>query len=157
VRFRLAQEATAHLRNVTVLDTSRYAVSAGTFPAYFLKRLDDVAAAQMQIDLLLFAQRIAPRFHIACRFVGQEPLCPTTAAYNKMMAEVLEAHAIQCVELPRIQAGGLPISATRVRKAFAANDIESLRCLVPPTTLEFLQSPPARPIAERLRSKMEEA
>ena len=32
VRFRLAQEATAHLRNVTVLDTSRYAVSAGTFP-----------------------------------------------------------------------------------------------------------------------------
>ena len=79
---------------MTVLDTSRYAVSAGTFPAYFLKRLDEVAAAQMQIDLLLFAQRIAPRFHIACRFVGQEPLCETTAAYNKMMAEILEAHAI---------------------------------------------------------------
>jgi [citrate (pro-3S)-lyase] ligase len=157
VRFRLAQEATAHLRNVTVLDTSRYAVSAGTFPSYFLKRLDEVAAAQMQIDLLLFAQRIAPRFHIACRFVGQEPLCQTTAAYNKMMAEILEAHAIEWVELPRIQAGGLPISATQVRKAFAANDIETLKCLVPPATLEFLQSPPARPIAERLRNEMEEA
>ena len=157
VRFRLAEEATVHLRNVTVLDTSRYAVSAGTFPAYFLKQLDEVAAAQMQIDLLLFAERIAPRFRIACRFVGQEPLCPTTAAYNKMMAEVLGAHAIQCVELPRILAGGLPISATRVRKAFAADDLETLRCLVPPATLEFLQSPPARPIAERLRSKMEEA
>ena len=142
VRFRLAEEATVHLRNVTVLDTSRYAVSAGTFPSYFL---------------LLFAERIAPRFRIACRFVGQEPLCPTTAAYNKMMAEVLGAHAIQCVELPRILAGGLPISATRVRKAFAADDLETLRCLVPPATLEFLQSPPARPIAERLRSKMEEA
>jgi citrate lyase synthetase len=51
----------------------------------------------------------------------------------------------------------LPISATRVRKAFAADDLETLRCLVPPATLEFLQSPPARPIAERLRSKMEEA
>ena len=60
VRFRLALEATAHIRNVTVLDTSRYAVSAGTFPSYFLKRLDEVATAQMQIDLLLFAQRIAP-------------------------------------------------------------------------------------------------
>jgi len=59
VRFRLALEATAHIRNVTVLDTSRYAVSAGTFPSYFLKRLDEVATAQMQIDLLLFAQRIA--------------------------------------------------------------------------------------------------
>ncbi len=86
----LAQEATAHLRNVTVLDTSRYAVSAGTFPAYFLKRYDEVAAAQMQIDLRLFAQRIAPGFHIACRFVGEEPLCETTAAYNRMMAEVLK-------------------------------------------------------------------
>ena len=157
VRFRLAQEATAHLRNVTALDTSRYAVSAGTFPSYFLKRLDEVAAAQMQIDLLLFAQRLAPRFHIACRFVGQEPLCPTTAAYNKMMAEILKAHGIEWVELPRIQAGGLPISATQVRKAFAANDIETLKCLVPPATLEFLQSPPARPIAERLRNEMEEA
>ena len=157
VRFRLAQEATAHLRNVTVLDTSRYAVSAGTFPAYFLKRLDEVAAAQMQIDLRLFAQRIAPPFHIACRFVGQEPLCQTTAAYNKMMAEVLEAHAIQWVELPRILAGGLPISASRAREAFAANDIATLRGLVPPATLEFLLSPPAHPIAERLRSKMEEA
>ena len=71
----------------------------------------------------LFAQRIAPPFHIACRFVGQEPLCQITAAYNKMMAEVLEAHAIEWVELPRIQAGGLPISATQVRKAFAEDDI----------------------------------
>ena len=150
VRFRLAQEATAHLPNVTVLDTSRYAVSAGTFPSYFLKRLDEAAAAQMQIDLRLFAQRIAPPFHIACRFVGEEPLCQTTAAYNTIMAEVLEEHAIQCVELPRILAGGLPISATRVRKAFASDDIETLRSLVPAATLEFLQSPAARPIAERL-------
>lgn len=157
VRFRLAQEATAHLPNVTVLDTSRYAVSAGTFPSYFLKRLDEVAAAQMQIDVLLFAERIAPRFHVACRFVGQEPLCETTAAYNKIMAEVLEAHAIRCVELPRIMAGGLPISATRVRDAFAANDFDTLRELVPSATLAFLQSPSARPIAERIRSKMEKA
>lgn len=153
VRFRLAQEATAHLRNVTVLDTSRYAVSAGTFPTYFAKRLDDVALGQMQIDLTLFAERIAPSFYVACRFVGDEPLCPTTAAYNKMMAEVLEAHAIRCIELPRIRARGLPVSATQVRKAFAENDTESLKDLVPPATLQFLQSPSARSIAERLRTE----
>jgi citrate lyase synthetase len=44
-----------------------------------------------------------------------------------------------------------------VRAAFAANDVESLGCLVPPATLEFLQSPPASHIAERLRTKMKEA
>lgn len=156
-RFCLAREATAHLRNVTVLDTSRYAVSAGTFPAYFLKRLDEVAAAQMQIDLLLFAQRIAPPFHIVRRFVGQEPLCPVTAAYNKMMAEILKANGIDWVELPRILEGGLPISATRVRKAFAAGDIEALKPLVPDATLKFLQSPASHAIAERLRNEMKEA
>lgn len=157
VRFRLAKEATDHLRNVTVLDTSRYAVSAGTFPSYFLKQLDEIATSQMQIDVRLFAQRIAPRFHIACRFVGQEPLCQTTAAYNKVMAEVLEAHAIQWVEVSRIEVGGLPVSASRVRQIFAAGDTGTLKTLVPPATLEFLQSPPARPIAERLRTKNEGA
>jgi [citrate (pro-3S)-lyase] ligase len=157
VRYRLAAEATAHLRNVTVLDTSRYAVSAGTFPAYFLKQLDEVAVAQMQIDLRLFALRIAPRFHIVARFVGHEPLCVTTAAYNQTMAEVLEAHDLQWVEVPRVEAGGSPISATRVRAAFAADDTETLRSLVPSTTLAFLQSPPARSIAERLRTQLKGA
>lgn len=153
-RFRLAVDATAHLPNVTVLDTSRYAVSAGTFPAYFLKELDEVAVAQMELDLHLFAQRLAPRFHIVIRFAGQEPLCPTTAAYNQAMAEVLAASSIQWIEVPRIEAGGLPISATRVRAAFIGNDFAALRSLVPPSTLGFLQSPAARPIAERLRTQL---
>ncbi len=157
VRFDLAARATAHLQNVTVLDTSRYAVSAGTFPSYFLKRLDEVAMAQMQIDLRLFARALAPRFHIGCRFVGEEPLCPTTAAYNQTMAEVLQETGIQCVRVPRLGAGGLPISATRVRAALAGNDFETLRTLVPPSTLEFLQSPSAGAIAERLRTQMKGA
>jgi len=155
VRLRLAQEATAHLPNVTVLDTSRYAVSAGTFPSYFMKRMDEIAAAQIQIDLRLFAQRIAPRFHIACRFVGEEPLCPTTAAYNEAMAEILAAHGIQWIEIPRIQWEGYPISATWVRRAFARGDFATLKHLVPPSTLAFLQSESAHSIAASLIQKGE--
>jgi len=151
VRFRLVIQATAHLPNVTVLDSSRYAVSAGTFPSYFLKHLDEVAEAQMQLDLRLFAQHLAPSFHIRCRFVGEEPLCATTAAYNRVMAEVLPEHGLRWVEIPRIGVGGQPISATRVRRAIAECDFETLGILVPPATLEFLHSPAARPIAARLR------
>ena len=138
VRLRLAQAATSHLANVTVLDTGRYAVSAGTFPSYFIKRLDSVAQEQMQIDLRLFAQSIAPRFHIATRFAGQEPLCPVTAAYNRTMAEVLAEYGIGMVELPRLEAGGGPISATRVRAALQAGDRAALEALVPPATLDYL-------------------
>lgn len=151
VRFRLAQLATAHLPTVRVLDSSRYAVSAGTFPSYFLKHLDEVAEAQMQLDLRLFARHLAPFFHIGCRFVGEEPICATTAAYNRVMAEVLPEHGLRWVQIPRIGVGGEPISATRVRRAFAECDFETLRKLVPPATLEFLQSPAAWPIAARLR------
>jgi [citrate (pro-3S)-lyase] ligase len=155
-RFQMAQKATTYLQNVTVLDTSRYAVSAGTFPSYFLKKLDEAAENQMQTDLHLFAQHIAPAFNIAYRFVGQEPLCKTTAAYNNMMKKVFKIYNVELLELPRTLANGLPISATRVRRAFANNDIETLKLLVPPTTIEFLQSPPAHTIAEQLLTKMEE-
>jgi len=154
VRFRLAREATAHLANVTVLDTSRYAVSAGTFPSYFMKRLDGLAEAQMRMDLRLFVQLLAPAFHLAARFAGDEPLCPVTAAYNRVMAEVLGEAGIAMVEVPRREAGGLPISATRVRAAFLAGDFQALEPLVPPATLAYLRSPAARAVAERL-SQME--
>jgi [citrate (pro-3S)-lyase] ligase len=156
-RLAMAAAATGHLDNVTVLDTSRYAVSAGTFPSYFLKELDGAALAQMQLDLRLFAQRLAPPFRIRTRFVGAEPLCATTAAYNRTMAEVLGEHGLRYVELPRLEADGAPISATRVRKAFAADDQQTLAALVPPATLAYLQSEPARAIAEQLRTMMKGA
>ena len=156
-RLRLAAEATAHLANVTVLDTSRYAVSAGTFPAYFLKRLDQVAEAQIQLDLRLFAQHLAPAFHLACRFVGQEPLCPATAAYNRAMAEVMAEYGIQWRELPRLAAGGAPISASRVRRLLADCDFSTLGSLVPPVTLDYLQSAAGQAIAARIRTRMEDS
>ncbi len=60
LRFRLSIEGTRDLPNVSVLDTSHYAVSAATFPTYFLKRDDPVARIQMELDATLFATRIAP-------------------------------------------------------------------------------------------------
>jgi len=150
-RLRLAREATARLANVTVLETSRYAVSAGTFPSYFLKRRDEAAQAQMRLDLDLFARRIAPAFHVVRRFAGAEPLCPATRAYNAAMAEVLPEAGIALTEVPRLEAGGAPVSATRVRAAFAAGDFKALADLVPPSTLQFLRSDEARPIAGRLK------
>jgi [citrate (pro-3S)-lyase] ligase len=136
----MAQMATTHISNISVLSTSRYAVSSGTFPSYFLKQLSVVAKNQMYIDVSLFAKYIAPFFNTSCRFVGQEPLCKTTAAYNEVMAEVLKLYSIKLIEIPRIIANDMLISATLVRKAFANNDITTLRSLVPPTTLDILQS-----------------
>ncbi len=149
-RLRLAREATAHLANVVVLDTSRYAVSAGTFPSYFLKHLDDAARLQMQLDVRLFATALAPPFSVRTRFVGEEPYCATTAAYNRTMREVLGDYAINFIEIPRLAEGGRAISATHVREALGRGNFDALRAWLPPATMAFLRSDDGKAIADRL-------
>jgi [citrate (pro-3S)-lyase] ligase len=154
-RARLAREATAHLPNVLVLDSSRYAVSAGTFPSYFLRRCDDLAREQMQIDVRLFGQHLAPAFSVDTRFVGHEPYSPMTAAYNLVLAEILPEYGIHLQEVPRRRlddagAGGEFISATRVRSAFAEGAFDRLSRLVPRPTLDYLRSPEGEAIRRRL-------
>lgn len=149
-RFRLAAEATRHLPNVVLLDTSRYAVSAATFPRYFLKRLDEVAVAQMQLDVRLFAAHLAPFFGIGTRFVGTEPFDATTAAYNGAMREVLPQYGVALVEIERLKGDEGPISATRVRTALARRDFDALRRMVPEPTLAYLRSAEGTALAEKL-------
>jgi len=139
-RYRMAEEGTRHLANVVVLDTSRYAVSAATFPSYFLRRHDDRARLQMEVDARLFGRHLAAAAGITRRFVGHEPYCETTAAYNQVMAAVLPGYGVELVEVERAKdAGGVFVSATRVRAAYAAGDMETVRRLVPATTLAILQ------------------
>jgi [citrate (pro-3S)-lyase] ligase len=151
VRLRLVRDGTSDLANVRVLDTSHYAVSAATFPAYFLKRAADAAPIQMELDLVLFAQRIAPSFHVARRFVGSEPYCATTRAYNDAMRRVLPAFGIEPVEIARTAARGEPISASRVRAAIREGRLADLEGLVPEATAAFLRSEVGRAVIERLR------
>ena len=149
-RLRLVREGTAHLPNAVVLDTGPYAVSAVTFPAYFLGRADPVAEIQMELDLALFGERIAPALGVSRRFVGTEPTCATTGAYNEAMARVLPPLGVAVTVLPRLQAGGAAVSASTVRDALARGDEAALPALVPPATLEYLLSDEGRAIRARL-------
>jgi [citrate (pro-3S)-lyase] ligase len=151
VRYRLAGEATRDLPNVVLLDTSRYAVSAATFPSYFLRRNDVKARLQMEVDVRLFAAHLAPAFGITKRFVGHEPYCGTTAGYNRTMNDVLPQYGIGLVEVERTAESGRFISATDVRAALAAGDLAAAARLVPPTTLAFLNSAAGQEIARALR------
>jgi [citrate (pro-3S)-lyase] ligase len=152
VRRRLADEATRDIPNLVLLDTSRYAVSVGTFPSYFLRRNDERARLQMEVDVRLFAAHLAPAFGITKRFVGHEPYCETTAGYNQTMKDVLPEYGISLVEVERTSRNGRFISATDVRAAIAAGDLVALEGLVPPSTLAFVESPEGAAIAAALRT-----
>lgn len=150
-RYQLVRDGVSHLGNVSVIETADYAVSRVTFPSYFLKSDADAQKLQMEIDLLLFARRIAPEFHIVKRFVGTEPLCRTTRHYNEAMQRVLSGEGLQTVELNRIEAGDQPISASRVRRLMKKEAFESLSQLVPETTLNYLRSMQTAAIREELK------
>jgi [citrate (pro-3S)-lyase] ligase len=148
VRLRLVREGTADLPNVHILDTARYAVSALTFPSYFLKRSDDAALAQMELDVTLFGRRIAPFFRIRKRFFGSEPSCATTRRYNEAMHRLLPAFGIEAIEVPRRTAEGEAISASVVRARLREGG--AIDALVPSTTVAFLGSEEGRAVRTRL-------
>lgn len=133
-RKAMVEQGVAHLKNVTVIDGSKYAISQATFPTYFLKRLDDAADTQMLLDLDLFRRHIAPALGTTVRFVGTEPTDRLTRRYNQLMHEVLA----DVRETARLEKKGNVVSASRVRKAMEQGDMSTIRQLVPPTTLPYI-------------------
>ena len=133
-RKAMVEQGVADIKNVTVIDGSDYAISRATFPTYFLKRLDDAADTQMQLDLDLFRRHIAPALGATVRFVGTEPTDQLTRRYNQLMHEALK----DVREIDRLEKDGNAVSASRVRKAMEQGDMNTIRQLVPPTTLPYI-------------------
>lgn len=133
-RKAMVEQGVADIENVTVIDGSNYAISRATFPTYFLKRLDDAADTQMLLDLDLFRRHIAPALGATVRFVGTEPTDQLTRRYNQLMHEALK----DVRETDRLEKDGNAVSASRVRKAMEEGDMNTIRQLVPPTTLPYI-------------------
>lgn len=135
-RLELVKKGTADLKNVTVLPTGPYLISAATFPTYFLKEQNKAALVQCQLDIEIFTKYFAPKFGITRRYVGTEPLCPITSQYNEALAAVLPEKGIQLRQVPRLELDGAPVSASAVRASL--QDKAKLEQLVPETTLDYL-------------------
>ena len=133
-RKAMVEQGVADIENVSVIDGSDYTISRATFPTYFLKRLDDAADTQMLLDLDLFRRHIAPALGATVRFVGTEPTDQLTRRYNQLMHEALK----DVREINRLEKDGNAVSASRVRKAMEEGDMNTIRQLVPPTTLPYI-------------------
>ena len=103
VRWRLVTDGVRDIANVVVLDTARYQISAATFPTYFLKPDDPVEMIRTELDLALFASRIAPYFGIGRCFVGSEPDDATARSYQEAMQGLLPRHGIAVTEIPWLE------------------------------------------------------
>ncbi|MEG1548122.1 MAG: [citrate (pro-3S)-lyase] ligase [Clostridia bacterium] len=135
VRLKLVRDGVAHIKNAIVCKSCEYLVSYATFPDYFIKDIQRVDDIRADMDIALFAKRIAKPLGITTRFVGSEPFSPLTAAYNHRMAELLPQEGIELVEFTRTDG----ISASKVRALMADGELEKLRTMVPETTFEYIR------------------
>lgn len=135
-RKAMVEQGVADIENVNVIDGSEYAISNTTFPTYFLKQLSDATDTQILLDLDLFRRHIAPALGAEVRFVGTEPTDELTRRYNELMMKSLGKDHV--VQIPRLENGGVAVSASRVRRAMESNSLKEAAQLVPPTTLPYI-------------------
>ena len=152
------------LDNVVVCEGSDYAISAATFPTYFLKKLDDATDTQIALDLDLFVNHIAKPLGVTVRFAGSEPEDALTRRYNELMAEILPGTSvavvrqdhqpdpelvkgsalrqarrpIDFVEIPRLEQKGKPLSATSLRRALDKGNLKEAMEYIPKSTVPYL-------------------
>lgn len=163
-RKAMIEAGCAGLDNVIVCEGSDYAISAATFPTYFLKKLDDATDTQIALDLDLFVNHIAKPLGVTVRFAGSEPEDALTRRYNELMAEILpgtsvavvrQAHQpdselvegsavrqarrpIDFVEIPRLEQKGKPLSATSLRRALDKGGFKEAMEYIPKSTVPYL-------------------
>lgn len=163
-RKAMIEAGCAGLDNVVVCEGSDYAISAVTFPTYFLKKLDDATDTQIALDLDLFVNHIAKPLGVTVRFAGSEPEDALTRRYNELMAEILPGTSvavvrqdhqpdpelvkgsalrqarrpIDFVEIPRLEQNGKPLSATSLRRALDKGGFKEAMEYIPESTVPYL-------------------
>lgn len=163
-RKAMIEAGCAGLDNVIVCEGSDYAISAATFPTYFLKKLDDATDTQIALDLDLFVNHIAKPLGVTVRFVGSEPEDALTRRYNELMADILPGTLVAVVrqdhqpdpvsvegsavrqarrpidfaEIPRLEQNGTPISATSLRRALDKGNLKEAMEYIPVSSIPYL-------------------
>jgi [citrate (pro-3S)-lyase] ligase len=149
-RIKLVKAGVADLPNVVVVSAGDYVVSSATFPAYFTREENKVTA-QTRLDIMLFATQIARRLGITARYIGEEPYCAVTNAYNEAMLDIFPTQGLAINVMARLRIDGDIISASKVRDMIRHEAWESIKKAVPEVTYQYLISPEARETIDTIR------
>ncbi|SEF85344.1 [citrate (pro-3S)-lyase] ligase [Caloramator fervidus] len=151
VRLKLVKEGVKDLKNVRVMPGGKYIISSATFPSYFLRKEDVRLKAYTRLDAKIFGRYIAKEFNIKRRYVGEEPYCKVTKAYNSALLEILPSFGVEVKVVERLKVDGVKISASFVRNLIKQGKIYETKKFLPSTTYEFLISSDAKDIIEKIK------
>ncbi|MCK7485075.1 MAG: GNAT family N-acetyltransferase [Bacillus subtilis] len=134
-RFALCHLALQELKNVILIPSTKYIVSALTFPSYFLKTVEARDEQHALLDALLFRDHFMSRLNLRKRYIGGETE-GVMVLYNATLERIL-GEGIE--RISRIEDGSEVISASRVRRLILAGQIETALDLVPEATRSLLR------------------
>jgi len=150
-RFELVSQGVAHLNNVKVIPSGEYIISSATFPSYFLREEGERLRAYADLDSSIFGRYFCKALNIKKRYVGEEPYCLVTRAYNETLKNVLPIYGVELHEIKRKVFGNVAISASMVRSLLKNGDSHDLSNFLPEVTLEFLKTSQGREIVEKIK------
>ncbi len=154
-RYDLVYKGVSHLKNVKVLPSGEYIISSATFPSYFLREKGERLRAYAELDAAIFGKYFCKSFNITKRYVGDEPYCQATSAYNEALKKVLPDYGVEVTQIPRKSFREFAISASRVRLLLKEGDLQNsaeLKNLLPEVTLEFLNTSLGKEIVEKIKA-----
>lgn len=151
VRYELVKKGVSHLKNVTVIPGGEYIISSATFPSYFLREESTKLKAYTELDAAIFGKYFCKTLNIKRRYVGSEPYCKVTNAYNETLDETLNQYGVELKLIERKSFKGEEISASRVRNLIKSSNIEELKDIVPEVTYEFLKTDLGKEIVENIK------
>lgn len=150
-RYEIVKKGISHLKNVTVIPGGEYIISSATFPSYFLREESKKLKAYTELDAAIFGKYFCKSLNIKRRYVGTEPYCKVTNAYNETLDETLKQYGVELELIERKSYKGEEISASRVRNLIKSGNIEELKEIVPAVTYEFLKTDMGREIVEKIK------
>lgn len=153
-RYNLVKEGTKDLKNVKVVPGGEYIISSATFPTYFIREEDILVKAHAEIDAGIFGKYFGEKFNIKKRYVGEEPYCKVTNAYNQVLKSILPKFGIELEEIKRKEIQGDFISASKVRGLIREGKLDEVIKLVPSATWEFLNSNDGKEIVEKIKKSV---
>jgi len=133
LRYTIAKEACVHLENVKVLPSTEYMISKATFSTYFIKDQKIISELFAKIDFEIFTKYFAKILGITKRYIGTEPYCVVTSAYNDVMLD----SSFEMVLVERKTHNDKSISASLVRELME-KDIKLIKEYVPDATYKNL-------------------
>ncbi|WP_435791033.1 [citrate (pro-3S)-lyase] ligase [Clostridium sp.] len=151
-RYDMVKEGVSHLTNVTVIKGGEYIISEATFPSYFLRKADERLVAYTNLDATIFGRYFCEALNITKRFIGEEPYCKVTNAYNDALKRILPTYSVEVVEVKRKALMGDIISASKVRELIKQDKISETYHIVPSSTWEFLNTKVGKEIMGEIRS-----